>query len=283
MNHFILTRFNLKLWWKADKVGTPVQTDEWLRERFRLFDTYCWRSVMAQTERNFKWICLFDEDTPQEYKERVKAYREQWDGFFPFFIGRNETANFQQCFREKVALLADKDDDRVLTTYLDNDDCLRNDFIQTLQQMAAKARYGTVFSFKYGIQYYEELNMAVRVPYANNHFLTLYERIRDGKVRTIWTFWHYSIYKYHNIHIETIATPQRPMWIETIHRGNVDNDVKMTLSQHLILRRNYLRLFGLPIRLRPVWQSVAMYATVFQIRFFKQILRRLKNKWNETQ
>lgn len=278
MNHFILTRFNLKLWWKCDKNGRQIRTEEWLEERFRLFETYCWPSVMAQTMMNFKWICLFDEDTPLKYKERAEAYHTRWKGFLPFFIGRDDTLHFQQFFQKKVAELADKNDVGLLTTYLDNDDCIERDYINTLQKCAKTVSYDTVFIFKYGIQYYEQLNLAVRVPYANNHFLSFYERADAGRVRTVWAFWHFSIFRYHDVNFEVTDNRSKPMWIELIHEGNIDNDVKMTLCQRLIVRRDSLEHFGLNLQLRPVLESVLLFCTAFQIRFIRQIVRRLKNK-----
>lgn len=278
MNHFILTRFNLKLWWKCDKNGRQIRTEEWLEERFRLFETYCWPSVMAQTMMKFKWICLFDEDTPLKYKERVEAYHARWKGFLPFFIGRDDTLRFQQFFQKKVAELADKNDAGLLTTYLDNDDCIERDYVKTLQQCAKTASYDTVFIFKYGIQYYERLNLAVKVPYANNHFLSFYECADAGRVKTVWAFWHFSIFRYHGVNFEVANNCSKPMWIELIHEGNIDNDVKMTLCQRLIVRRDSLEHFGLSLQLRPVTESVLLFCTAFQIRFIRQIVRRLKNK-----
>lgn len=278
MNHFILTRFNLKLWWKCDKNGRNIRTEEWLEERFRLFEAYCWPSVMAQTAMNFKWICLFDEDTPLKFKERAEAYHARWKGFLPFFIGRDETLHFQKFFQKKVAELADKNDCQLLTTYLDNDDCIERDFVKTLQQRAKLAPYDTVLIFKYGVQYYERLNLAVKVPYANNHFLSFYERTDAERVKTVWAFWHFSIFKYRDVNIDVTDNRNKAMWIELIHEGNIDNDVKMTLCQRLVVKRDFLSHFGLDVRLHPMSKSLLLFCTVFQIRFVRQIIRRLKDK-----
>lgn len=43
--HYILTRFNLRIWTK-DKNGRQTQTDEWLKKRFALFETFAFRLVV---------------------------------------------------------------------------------------------------------------------------------------------------------------------------------------------------------------------------------------------
>lgn len=277
MNHFILTRFNLKLWWEHDKNGKAIQTEEWLEERFRLFDIYCWTSVRNQTCQLFKWICLLDADTPERFKRRVEGYHERWEGFLPFYLNENETKHFQQFFQKKCWELSDKKDPELLTTYLDNDDSLREDYVERVQRYVKKVEYGTVFTFRYGLQYYEELNLAVRVPYDNNHFLSYYEELNDS-VKTIWGFWHYSIFTYSGIRVITINNPKNPMWIETIHRGNIDNDVKMTWSQKLQTRQNSLQRYGIDRKLLLPSKSYIVFVFRFIPRMMAQVIRRMSEK-----
>ena len=278
MNHFILTRFNLKLWWKEDKNHQSIQTKEWLEERFRLFETYTWPSIKAQTCQDFKWICLFDKETPGIYKERIQRYQKEWDSFLPYYCGEKETKLFQSYFRHLVYKNADKSQNELLTTYLDNDDALHKDFIKDIQTRAKNLKFNTIISFQYGIQYYEEMNIAVRIPYKNNHFLTYYERLTE-QIKTVWGFWHFSIFKYPHIAIELINNKNNPNWIETIHQGNIDNDVKMTLHHHLITNQNVLSEFGITT---PIIKNItAWYRFMYMFipRFAKQIIRRIKNKY----
>lgn len=156
MNHFILTRFNLRLW-ENDKKNAPVRTVEWLKERFILFEAYCLPSILTQTSQNFKWICLFDIDTPVEYRSN---------------------------FRMQIKQHANPDDEHLITTYLDNDDCLRKDFVERIQKLSEHSPFNTVFSFKYGLQYFTTYNLAIKIPYPNNHFLSYYEKYTP-KIRTV--------------------------------------------------------------------------------------------------
>lgn len=277
MNHFILTRFNLKLWWKEDKNHQSIQTKEWLEERFRLFETYTWPSIKAQTCQDFKWICLFDKDTPEIYKERIQRLQQEYDSFLPYYCGEKETKLFQSYFKHLVYKNADKSQNELLTTYLDNDDAIHKEFIKDVQTRVKNLKYNTIISYQYGIQYYEEMNIAVRIPYKNNHFLTYYERLTEH-IKTVWGFWHFSIFKYPHIGIELVNNKKKPYWIETIHQGNIDNDVKMTLHHHLITRKDILLDFGLNILLEK--KAISWYRVIYMFtpRFAKQIIRRGSSK-----
>ena len=54
MNHFILTRFNVRLYPK-DKNGHVTLTPEWLEHRFLLFELYTLPCLSAQTCKDFKY------------------------------------------------------------------------------------------------------------------------------------------------------------------------------------------------------------------------------------
>ena len=46
-NHFLITRFNLRNpKWVSDKKNTPVLTDQWHENRFKLFNDFCFESEM---------------------------------------------------------------------------------------------------------------------------------------------------------------------------------------------------------------------------------------------
>ena len=74
MNHYLITRFNLKKtnWNPRWKINQQLAlSDEWLKYRFELFEKYCFPSVYNQSNQNFTWCVFFDIKTPDYYKERV--------------------------------------------------------------------------------------------------------------------------------------------------------------------------------------------------------------------
>ena len=275
MNHFILTRFNLRLWEK-DKNNAPVQTAEWLEKRFNLFETYCFPSILSQTCKDFKWICLFDIDTPDKYKNKIQGYCKLMKGFIPCFLGKEETLRFFEYFKEQIKQYADSNDENLITTYLDNDDCLRIDYIEYIQNLSTHSSHNTIFSFKYGLQYFTTYNLAVRIPYPNNHFLSYYEKY-NSNIKTVWGFSHFYIFQYKNINFNCINNERNPMWIEVVHENNVDNDVKMTLSLKLISSKYFLNNYGIN-RILNRKASICNYIFKLGPRFINQVIRRLKNK-----
>ena len=77
--HLIITRFNLNLY-ARDKHDAPTRTERWLAHRFEVFERYCLPSVAAQTNPNFRWLCLFDAATPAAYRRRIGGYQSAVPG-----------------------------------------------------------------------------------------------------------------------------------------------------------------------------------------------------------
>jgi len=121
LQHFILTRFNILLW-RKDKSGAPVRSREWLEHRFSLFERFCLPSLMGQTCGEFVWIVLFDSKTPDVFRDRIEKYMEVCPQLVPVFVAPENGRNFAGIFRDEVRKRISAE--RVLTTYLDNDDSL---------------------------------------------------------------------------------------------------------------------------------------------------------------
>lgn len=296
LHHFILTRFNLRLW-SHDKNGETINPASWLEERLQLFETYTLPSVKGQTCQDFTWVLLVDRDTPVDYRERMKAYREQCPQMVFIAVGKRYAAEFARIFEEVVnEQLKEKDahaGDLCLTTYLDNDDCLHKDYIQSVHSLlnspqstppiAKDNDRGAFITFDYGLQYYTELGIATRIKYSNNHFITLAEPLIPSNPSTSSSFRqpytcygygsHFYLEKREILPVNHIIQPDKPMWVEVIHKDNVDNDVKMTLHTRLIndtsLLRNSFSL-DLDITTGKRW--------LFLKRFIQQAIRRAKNK-----
>ena len=51
----VATRFNV-VFQPKDKTGAATRSNEWLRQRFELFEGICLPSLMAQTDQAFEWL-----------------------------------------------------------------------------------------------------------------------------------------------------------------------------------------------------------------------------------
>lgn len=274
--HYILTRFNLRLWTK-DKHRNNTRTKEWLKNRFELFEQFCLPSIINQTNQNFKWIVLFDINTPNEYKDKIRKYEKICMQFCPCFVEANKSRYFVHVFKEEIAKRINKDTRQLITSYLDNDDALHKAYVEEVQQM--NVSIPTFISHVYGIQYFTELNIATRVPYTNNHFISLIEPLDDNKVfKTVYGYGsHIAINKYKKTKTIYLNNPKKDRWIEVIHEANMDNDVKMTFDTKLITDINLLKNeYGIDIRLSK--HSKSIFYSSFLFRAFKEIFRHIKLK-----
>ena len=99
--HFVITRFNLDLYaW--DKNRIPTRTEKWLQHRFDIFEQYCLPSMQAQTTHNYIWLCLFDSNTPAEYRQRIDSYRAICPTFTPVYYTAGQARQLTQSLRETL-------------------------------------------------------------------------------------------------------------------------------------------------------------------------------------
>lgn len=243
--HYILTRFNLRLWGK-DKRGERIDREAWLKRRVELFEAYTLPALAAQTCKGFVWVLLVDSESPEWLRERAKEWKNVCPQIHCVGVKAQYHRYFARVFQEAVNRMIAKDAEgaeelTVLTTYLDNDDAVSDDFVEEIQREAMETASDTFLYYDYGLQYFTEMGISTRVYYPNNHFTTLVERITptasDRKVKTCYGYGsHFLIEKNRVAKVRHITDKGKPMWVEVIHKGNVDNDVKMTFDTTLWLK-----------------------------------------------
>ena len=99
--HYILTRFNLKLW-REDRLHQSTRSEAWLEKRFQLFETYCLPSICNQVFKDFTWIVLFDESTPDIYQKKIEAYKAVLPAFKPVVVPSSVGIHFVGAFQKAV-------------------------------------------------------------------------------------------------------------------------------------------------------------------------------------
>ena len=235
INHFILTRFNVRLYPK-DKNGNDTLTPEWLENRFQLFERYTLPSLSAQTCKDFTWIILIDNRTPQVFKDRLNEHKKRCQNIQVIKLmtdkGNLSTKVFSEVIQNEMKNLYGNDykDGKVLTTWMDNDDALAIDFVERLQQeaMAQPLKRPTFIAFHYGLQYFTQQNIAVRHRFKNNHFISLIEKMQPGEFpKTVFGYGtHWYVYTFEDrCDIHQVANRDKAAWIEVVHKRNVANDI----------------------------------------------------------
>lgn len=279
--HFLITFFNLKIW-KEDKTHHATQTPEWLEERFRLFEEFCLPSVERQTNKNFIWLCLFDKDTPAEFKQRVDGYAQKIAQMRPCYYSADEASEYlskdekvrSRFIRTTVRELLDDDDEFVITSNLDNDDALNVDYIERVQRQFLADRRHTLYSFVRGMQYFVKLDAVVAMRYPHNHFLTLVEDAKSD-FRTVKFYTHGKARKV----LPNVDITDKAYWLEVVHGHNISNDLRITsrVKYSPCLGAVDLGNFGLDKKLS-AGHNLGKFLTSLPAYFIRIAVWRLKKK-----
>ncbi len=225
--HFIITRFNLgHRDWKTTQSGNQVGSDEWLNHRFDLFENFCLPSVRNQHQQNFTWIILFDENTPNKFREKINEIANSYD-----LIQVLYSDGFPQQLPTLHEFISKKTQtDFVITTRLDNDDLIHKDFVETIQSLY-QPKKDLVIDLRTGYQtsikgrFYES-RLYKEDPF--NPFISVVEAVSD--FNTVMAKRHAQWAKTKSL----IINKEKPLWIELVHDENKSNVEK----RHMRLVRN---------------------------------------------
>lgn len=213
MQHFVITRFNIA---SEGREAAIRNSAGWLDRRFDLFETYCLPSMAAQSVKAFHWLVYFDEATPTPYYERIVRARQSID-FEPRFVGPFG----QALVAGDIAKRTSRNAGLILTSRLDNDDAVAMDFIERIQDEAARAPVGSVLNFRNGIALRD--GRIYTASDTSNPFTTLIEAGGQPAL-TIWAARHHELGKKWTVR----QIHGRPAWLQVVHSENVSNRIKGT-------------------------------------------------------
>lgn len=219
VSHFLVTRFNLRVSdWETTRGGGKVLTDEWLTERFRLFETFCLPSVKNQSDQDFRWCIYFDITTPAVYRDKIEQIAAAYPVIRLFYIDGIEA--LQPAFQSSVRSTVDADTKFVITSRLDNDDLLHRDFIKEIKRLFQPV-HQTVIDIRCGYQLCIE-NKQAELRYLTNRFNPFISLIEDvSKSETVLSRMHRAWEEAEHI----IVVDDQRLWIELVHQSNKLNEV----------------------------------------------------------
>ena len=261
--HYILTRFNLPLSSRNDGTGIDVCGEEYLAYRFGLFEDYCLPSVKNQSCQNFKWLVLFDSNTPSAYKDRAEAWHQDYPNLIPCYLDVEHYGGLTPSSADSVfdvdhdenmlritrEFLSDIFEDLYgpssrwcVTTRLDSDDAIHRDLIKTIQRLFLKEPKEFVLDFVASYKYVPEEHIVYRYWLKNGHFITFAEA-PSHKPRTVLFCNHLKIDQF--VHVQHVYG--LPLQLELIHGGNVVNGyTELSVSGLLCALFHFQKkLFGL--------------------------------------
>lgn len=237
--HYLITRFNIRIASMLTKQLDAIdisRDEEYLENRFRLFFSYTVPSVIGQTNKDFKWIVLFSDNTPSKFRDRMRQLTRQYPFIVALYIKDDENSSDilnDYILREKC--------EWIISSRLDNDDALATTYIESVQQYFSKnggRKYALIFND--GYQYEEKSRVTARYHFPKNHFSSLlseYCPIPDN----ILNYGHMDIDK--KIKLKEVNT-EEPKWMEIVHGTNVTNRMHFSWKD-VITDKSKLAQFGL--------------------------------------
>jgi hypothetical protein len=248
-SHFIITQFNLRNFPLSDN-HDYVSWLEWTRKRIELFREYCLPSVINQKCKAFKWLLYFDVDTPEEFNEFINGLKSF--SFISICYSKG-IGDFNANYIEEVRKRTDSFVKWVITTRIDNDDCLHTDAVEIIQKSLVE-RQGFLISLSSGYLLNTKDRTLSHYYYPMSPFITLIEA-NTGDIKGIFGKGHT---KYYNLRLFVLkeiwleyfnrkARKSRfilsqPLWIQTVHGENVSNSFYRGLP---VVRKIDLKDFSL--------------------------------------
>lgn len=217
--HFLVTRFNLRVdSWDTTRDGEATLDDEWLEDRFSLFEKYCLPSVLNQNNKEFHWFIYFDISTPERFIPRIKEIEKCQGEIHCYFINGNKELN--SAFIKSINQFLHNDCEWIITTRLDNDDMIHEKFIQTIQKSFV-SKNGVVIDLRKGLQInLQSKRLEVRsLNNSFNPFISLIEH--RNEFQTVISRLHREWVKAEMI----LVSEKDPLWIEVVHKKNKLNSI----------------------------------------------------------
>ena len=129
-SHFIITQFNLRNFPLAEN-NEYESWLQWTRNRIVLFRKFCLPSVLNQSIKSFTWLIYFDSDTPAEFNEFLTELRSFSFINICYCSGIDD---FNLRYINEVKKRISPSEKWIITTRIDNDDCLHKDMVKTIQE-----------------------------------------------------------------------------------------------------------------------------------------------------
>jgi Putative rhamnosyl transferase len=224
--HLLLTRFNVQAGYSDPKAGLDLK---WLEYRFQLFEQYCYPSVCAQSNQNFKWLVFFDDQTPEAFKSKITVYA-RYKNLIPIYVhGYFSESVLRTILSDHIA----SGSSHLITTRLDNDDAVIRNFIELIQ-LQFKGQSCEFVNFTQG--YCLHNRKLYKREDSSNPFISLIESLDGSAPKSVMCVAHNKLATIGNIHQVT----NEPAWLQVIHRGNVSNIVRGTKQPLMLLGSQFV-------------------------------------------
>jgi len=285
--HFIITRFNLR------QFSNVFDSDNeawilWTRKRFAIFQEYCLPSILQQSTKNFKWLIYFDTATPPEFNNQILRL-QQYD--FIEICYADGYADFQLKHMRNIRLKIHSDTQWIITSRLDNDDCLHHRAMERIQKEFVPQDQFMV-SLTSGYVYDMESRKLSKYYYPRSPFISLIEKNTDSawgiyhRNHTAWNQLKMPIFselrKRYFLEKEkwnTCFVLDEVLWMQLYHKENVANSF---YNGFPVLKPQNLNDFGINIISAPssFWSIKKYFRNYFWWKYYINavIIRALRDE-----
>lgn len=219
--HFLLTRFYLQ---NPGAGYDGTQQLDWLEERLRLFETFCYPSVMAQTEQNFTWLLACRKRVPRAYRKRLAAFERE----NVVVTYKNRTFAGVEKRLKKARYL--------ITSRLDNDDVICPHYIERVQaafhEYRATGAPTTVQNFGRGYMLDLASGRLFSMESKNRQYGSLFVDLHQHKPLSVYHRDHALLHLEHPFMLDDHAA-----WMTVVHENNVANSFRgreQDLKRHVV-------------------------------------------------
>jgi len=222
--HYVITRFNLRVEdWNYTKNNEVVLTEEWLDHRFLLFKNFCLPSMINQRNQNFTWLVFFDVNTSEKHRSIIHEISGSYKNLHAIYIDGYE--EMHPSLLNFIHKDISKNDKYIITSRIDNDDCLHRNHIDTIQAVFDRQE-NCVVDIPDGYQLVLNENsdkQIIEIRKLRNYFNPFISLIESAKSpQTIMSKMHQEWRKAP----QHISINNNRLWSEIIHEKNKLNAVK---------------------------------------------------------
>jgi len=264
VKHFVITRYNIRISGEGLRENSVACAEDWMNHRFALFRDFCFPSVVNQTNQNFVWLIFLNADTHTVFREQISSLISAHKHFKTIYID-----GYVEFFKTLRGVIREEmqGEKYLITSRLDNDDCIRHDFIQQVQNQFQNQQK-CIIDFPHGLSL--EIEPKIRLAFRKirmNPFISLIEKA-DSFHTVMYYFGHRQ---WMNSGAEIISIKHRRVWMQVIHKHNVLNSFR---GMWLKSGQNLSETFGLSEALKI--KNSGIFSQMKQL--LKALLMRIRNR-----
>lgn len=239
VQHLLETRFSVM----------PGFTSEWLADRLHVARMFSLPSIAAQTTDAFTWLLFCDESTDADILDQLRGEKRRLPNLRVTLTSESRTRF--SVIRE----LVQADTDVLITTRLDSDDAIADQYLAAVQDYAEQFHRSRhrhlLLNFPRGYRMDVALGRLHRCWMPNSPFHSFLERPRDSLARGVMSGGHTALYRRYernqrlrmlgengrgwharlHQHYPTHQDESMPAWLIGIHGGNLASGIPPTAPQ----------------------------------------------------